>query len=1633
MKNKRLIFSIFLVFIIVFGVSAISAQDVNDTVSSSNDDVVLGDSEQVTGTVSGDVDVVTENPWNTTGELSYDIPADAKTIKSADVYVNVYSGSAETNWGCNANISISTANGNENHSESLWIPEGTTDGTVYPVNDHTTKCYSDYMIHYDVTSLVQGLNGTNFKVTVDTFKMDNKTFDGRIKLIALVLAYDDGDNDEINYWINANQLWSKTNVTIPFNTIGKSGRLSTLTNVVLSSGDGTYRINNNFLIDAIEHKSGDYYQFNKWDVSSVIDKNNNTSLNVAYAGTGAYGSIKNVLSVLKIEDMSADVSLKTEYASTPSAFAGTNNTLTVTISTTKSGKYVVKLLADGDLVNETEIELSNGTNTLLLTDPTIRPVDETTVNGAENKKVNYTVEVVLQDRIINSTSISAVVVYNGYLGKDLAYPADDMQSLDPIIINGDIVVETKEAYLSGEGNLKKTDIWTINLGENATIVKSFVYVPYTWCDPSYANETLDMFDVIFNGEKVTPDYWYRDQSNLGGKSGRYGYGVFVYDVTSLVNKEGNNTLDLNKSAKYPGVYSSALVYMYNVTNSNYIKEVYINQGADILYNSYNDANRPVKSDSTFVVDSKLVSNATFYVFASNVQDKYTDLVFNGETTKNIFADGKSYVTSCYELDVTGKIKDSNSVSVIGASKNTFLTLNQIMVLTKNLDDVKISLATEYTNTAYAGTTNAITVTIDVVKSGNYTVKLLADGQVVAETEINLVEGTNKVVLTDLTIRPVDESTVNGKDNKKVNYTVQLSSDAKEIKNSTIIVPVLYDGYLNKKFAYPAGGMESFVNVTINGDIVIDVKDVSTYMTGADKLNRTDVWTINLGNDSTIVKSYIYVPYNWCDPKLTTEGMDMFNATFNGEKVTPIAWYRDQSNLGTYGQYGYGVLVYDVTALVNKAGNNSFFLSKAAKYPAVYPSVLIYMYNTTGSEVVKTVYISNGADLLADSYNVAERLVMADSTINVAVADSAELYVFAASAQSGEGNIIFNDKVYKNVWNGTSSTTDLYTLDVTNSVKDSNNILFVATGSTILALQQIIVTTKYIDIADVSLATEYANTAYAGTTNAITVTIDVVKSGNYTVKLLADGQVVAETEINLVEGTNKVVLTDLTIRPVDESTVNGKDNKKVNYTVQLSSDAKEIKNSTIIVPVLYDGYLNKKFAYPAGGMESFVNVTINGDIVIDVKDVSTYMTGADKLNRTDVWTINLGNDSTIVKSYIYVPYNWCDPKLTTEGMDMFNATFNGEKVTPIAWYRDQSNLGTYGQYGYGVLVYDVTALVNKAGNNSFFLSKAAKYPAVYPSVLIYMYNTTGSEVVKTVYISNGADLLADSYNVAERLVMADSTINVAVADSAELYVFAASAQSGEGTIIFNGDIYKNVWNGTSSTTDLYTLDVTSNVKDSNNISFVATGGTILALQQIMVVTKNAPAPVVKTETKITASSVTKVYNKNKNFVATLKDANGKAISSVKVTIKLNGNTYTKTTNSKGQVSLAIPNLVPKTYKVTVKFAGNDKYKASSLTTAKVKVKKATVKLTAKKKTFKAKKKTKKYTVTLKNNKGKAMKKVKLTLKVNKKTYKAKTNKKGKATFKITKLNKKGKFTAKITYKGNKYYNKLTKKVKITVKK
>lgn len=190
-------------------------------------------------------------------------------------------------------------------------------------------------------------------------------------------------------------------------------------------------------------------------------------------------------------------------------------------------------------------------------------------------------------------------------------------------------------------------------------------------------------------------------------------------------------------------------------------------------------------------------------------------------------------------------------------------------------------------------------------------------------------------------------------------------------------------------------------------------------------------------------------------------------------------------------------------------------------------------------------------------------------------------------------------------------------------------------------------------------------------------------------------------------------------------------------------------------------------------------------------------------------------------------------------------------------------------------------------------------------------------------------------------------------------------------------------------------------------------------------------VVKKSSFIYVAGVKTYYNAGKSLIINLHDSKGMVIKYAKISVNLNGATKTYTTDENGQAIISTKGLIPKTYTATINYAGSSTYVKSSAT-AKIVVKKLTPKIIAAKKTFKRSDKTKKYKMTLKTNKNVAMKSTKVTIKVGGKTYYAKTNSYGVATFKFTKLTKKGTFSAVVKYAGNKYYNALSKTVKIYVR-
>ena len=198
------------------------------------------------------------------------------------------------------------------------------------------------------------------------------------------------------------------------------------------------------------------------------------------------------------------------------------------------------------------------------------------------------------------------------------------------------------------------------------------------------------------------------------------------------------------------------------------------------------------------------------------------------------------------------------------------------------------------------------------------------------------------------------------------------------------------------------------------------------------------------------------------------------------------------------------------------------------------------------------------------------------------------------------------------------------------------------------------------------------------------------------------------------------------------------------------------------------------------------------------------------------------------------------------------------------------------------------------------------------------------------------------------------------------------------------------------------------------------------------TSNTNTTTTPTKTSVTLKlNPTTIYTGSKTKItATLKDANGKAVASQKISIKVGTKTYTVKTNKKGVATKTVKVTKTGKNKVTATFKATSKYaKAAKSATLTVKAKEKT-KITVSKLSYKNKKITIK--ATIKAGKKALKQNTKLTIKVDGKTLTSKKiSKKGKISLTLKKALKKGSHKVQIISKATSMYNqaKVTKTLKV----
>jgi len=224
-------------------------------------------------------------------DRTFTLPADAE-VEWAMLLTTVYCGHMQNNYQGTANVSF---NGETLGNETLNVPfTFINDGGAgyVEVNDHVNRVTSDYMIYYDVTNLVKA--GENTAI-VSTAPLDS-SFDGRVKLISLVVAYNDGSGNKIWYQVNrghdvvsyySDDYMGSTDfqAALPEDS---SLTDADLTVVHMASTDGVYTFNGNTIASGTPQ--GSYCGSNTWDVkdffesfgTNTLSYNRNVELEAAF-------------------------------------------------------------------------------------------------------------------------------------------------------------------------------------------------------------------------------------------------------------------------------------------------------------------------------------------------------------------------------------------------------------------------------------------------------------------------------------------------------------------------------------------------------------------------------------------------------------------------------------------------------------------------------------------------------------------------------------------------------------------------------------------------------------------------------------------------------------------------------------------------------------------------------------------------------------------------------------------------------------------------------------------------------------------------------------------------------------------------------------------------------------------------------------------------------------------------------------------------------------------------------------------------------------------------------------------------------------------------------------------------------
>jgi hypothetical protein len=608
-------------------------------------------------TYEGGIPLTTEKKGVVSGGLWFDTypgfaksaqkyfsPPKRSTIEWARVYVGVYCGHKQNNYDGIAHVALDLEGDGSFETplgdEKLNVPYSYTgEGGAGPVwvNDHCNRVTSDYLMWYDVKDKI---TSRPLGVSVNTEPV-SKSFDGRIKFIAVVVAYNDDDHDIVYYWVNQGhdplnsednngyygETTFSTSSVITENDEEEENLEATLSTLYMASVDGKYTFNGEELFG--ETPLGAYFGFNKWDVKDQIVIGDDSILKYEEAGT--YYKIPLALLTVRIPERDAgtlDVTSNPAGAQILLDGEETGLATNATITGVSTGEHTVEVDMAGNgsfqkpkeatvviLRNEVsgvhfQIASVNGSakisseptgawiyldgkNQSVQTDTVLEEVmsGNHTVSlrktGYETRETVITISKEkpgsVAEKLIPGSSNSTEPA--GTDAGSTGYAGSSLELYRHGTVNGGLAIADASAY-SGllDKDTRKGYLVTLDLPKNVTVKDARLYVYTTW---SYNTADLKgkpaSLRVDYNDKTLDRERSYLDRKG----SGTYDYPAetHCYPVSPDEIQSGTmriSVVNTGQSRETFAVYGVVLVIVYEDPAAP-PTEYWIGEGSDMIY------------------------------------------------------------------------------------------------------------------------------------------------------------------------------------------------------------------------------------------------------------------------------------------------------------------------------------------------------------------------------------------------------------------------------------------------------------------------------------------------------------------------------------------------------------------------------------------------------------------------------------------------------------------------------------------------------------------------------------------------------------------------------------------------------------------------------------------------------------------------------------------------------------------------------------------------------------------------------------------------------------------------------------------------------------------------------------------